>query len=657
MFKMARSKFRVALILDFITIEYSQRLFESVNEICKEYDYELLVFPIGTLHSVRTAFGYQAVAIASLITKNSIDGIIFSTGVQLHFVTKSEILSYMKGFNPIPVISIAIEVPDCPSITSDPYFAYKAILDNLIDVQKCKKLAILGLRSSSSEIRFRRNTVNQILEEKNFPPENYTYFRMSFDYLTILKDLETYAISNDGKIEFDAIIAFNDEMAYAATEFVKRHGLRIPEDVQIVGFDNLDQSQYNNPSITSIDQDIPEHGRRAVRMLKKIFDDEEFEPNEVLINTAVMRESTSRVPYPKELEETPHVRVQMDLDKVLCTRNVVSDMYFRTAQIQKVMNYYSETQFDMTVDQLKSRLNSDLRDFGVKAAAIVVYEAPIEQTIPFDYFNLPHRASLFCAFDESTGYDSEILPERIKFNPKERILPDGILNFSESGTICMSLYHNTLHYGYIVFRTDNHDDFFVYDFIIKIVSSLVSSIFSYAEVSNEKTKFHKKFKELDVVANTDELTGLYNRRGLFDFGKTTLQFAKAMNQSGLIIYCDMDGLKKINDTYGHEAGDCAIIAESIILKGNFRANDIVARIGGDEFVIISPGMTVDNFQRIKESIGEDCRLWTEKNNSKFKLSISMGYVKFPSEKVGYQITPLLSEADANLYVAKRDKKR
>ena len=223
MFKMARSKFRVALILDFITIEYSQRLFESVNEICKEYDYELLVFPIGTLHSVRTAFGYQAVAIASLITKNSIDGIIFSTGVQLHFVTKSEILSYMKGFNPIPVISIAIEVPDCPSITSDPYFAYKAILDNLIDVQKCKKLAILGLRSSSSEIRFRRNTVNQILEEKNFPPENYTYFRMSFDYLTILKDLETYAISNDGKIEFDAIIAFSDEMAYAATEFVKNY--------------------------------------------------------------------------------------------------------------------------------------------------------------------------------------------------------------------------------------------------------------------------------------------------------------------------------------------------------------------------------------------------------------------------------------------------
>lgn len=654
---MARNKFRVALIVDFISIEYSQRLFESVNEVCKEYDYELLVFPIGTLHSVRTAFGYQAVAIASLITKNSIDGIIFSTGVQLHFVTKSEILSYIKGFNPIPVVSVAIDIPGCPSITSDPYYAYKAIIDNLIDVQGCKKLAILGLRSSSSEIRIRRNTVNQILEEKNFPPENYTYFRMSFDYLTILKDLETYAISNDGKIEFDAIIAFNDEMAYAASEFVKRHGLRIPEDVQIVGFDDLEQSKYTNPSITSVNQHIDEHGRRAVKMLKKIFEDEEFERNVVLVNSAVFRESTCRLPYPQELENTKYVNIQLDAEKVWNARNLLSGLYMRNAQIQKVINYYSETQFDMSVDQLKSRLNSDLRDFGIKAAAVVVYEAPIEQTIPFDYFNLPHRASLFCGFDESTGYDSEILPERIKFNPNERILPDGIINFSESGTICMSLYHNTLHYGYIVFRIENHDDSFVYDFIIKIVSSLVSSIFSYAEVSSEKNKFHKKFKELDAVANTDELTGLYNRRGLFDFGKTTLQFAKAMNQSGMIIYCDMDGLKKINDTFGHEAGDCAIIAESIILKGNFRSNDIVARIGGDEFVIISPGMKEETFRRIQDAIHEDCRLWTEKNNSKFKLSISMGYVKFPSEKVGYQITPLLSEADANLYVAKRDKKR
>lgn len=653
---MARSRYRIALILDYISIEYSHRLFDSVSEACRENNYELLVFPIGTLHSVRTAFGYQEASITSLITTNSVDGIIISTGVQLHFVSKSEMISYIRGFTPIPVISIAVDMPGCPSITSDPYLAYRAIFDNLIDVQHCKKFAILGLRSSSAEIRIRRNVIHRILEEKKLTAENYTYFRMSFDYLQVLKDLDTYALSTDGKIEFDAIIAFNDELAYAATEFVKSNGLRIPEDVQIVGFDSLDQSEYNNPSITSVDQHVDEHGKRAVEMLTAIFNNEEFEQNVSLTNTAVFRESTSRVPYPESFKNREACTIKMETNKELYSRNVVSDLYFRTAQVQKVMNYYSQTQFDMSVDQLKTRLNSDLRDFGIKAAAVVLYESPIEQTIPFDYFNLPHRASIFCAFDESSGYDSEILPERIKFNPNERIVPDGIYDFSEGGNIVVALYHNTLQYGYVIFRPDNHDDFFVYDFIMKIVSSLVSSIFSYAQVSSEKSKFHKKYKELDIVANTDELTGLYNRRGLFDFGKTTLQFSKAMNQSGLIIYCDMDGLKKINDNFGHEAGDCAIIAESIILKGNFRANDIIARIGGDEFVIISPGMTVEAFEKIQTLIKNDCELWTEKNQSKYRLSVSMGYVKFPSEKVGYQITPLLSEADANLYVEKRNKK-
>ena len=93
---MARSRYRVALILDFITIEYSHRLFDSVAEACREHDFELIVFPIGTLHSVRTAFGYQQAAITSLITTNSIDGIIISTGVQLHFVSKSEMLSFIN---------------------------------------------------------------------------------------------------------------------------------------------------------------------------------------------------------------------------------------------------------------------------------------------------------------------------------------------------------------------------------------------------------------------------------------------------------------------------------------------------------------------------------------------------------------------------------
>lgn len=130
-----------------------------------------------------------------------------------------------------------------------------------------------------------------------------------------------------------------------------------------------------------------------------------------------------------------------------------------------------------------------------------------------------------------------------------------------------------------------------------------------------------------------------------------------MGQSGMIVYCDMDGLKKINDTYGHETGDKAIVAESIILKGNFRSNDVVARIGGDEFALVCAGMNENAFKRIKEQVDADCVKWSEDNKSPFRLSISMGAIKYPSETDGYEIAPLLSQADSLLYIEKRNKKR
>jgi len=173
---------------------------------------------------------------------------------------------------------------------------------------------------------------------------------------------------------------------------------------------------------------------------------------------------------------------------------------------------------------------------------------------------------------------------------------------------------------------------------------------------NETTEYRAKFDKMDVIARTDELTGLNNRRGLYDLGQTTLKFAKAMGQSGMVVYCDMDGLKKINDTYGHETGDRAIMAESIILKGNFRSNDVVSRIGGDEFALICPGLTPEAFERIKAQVNIDCEKWSIDNKTPFPLSISMGAVVYPCDNEGYQITALLSKADDLLYKEKRAKK-
>jgi diguanylate cyclase (GGDEF)-like protein len=100
----------------------------------------------------------------------------------------------------------------------------------------------------------------------------------------------------------------------------------------------------------------------------------------------------------------------------------------------------------------------------------------------------------------------------------------------------------------------------------------------------ERQQQHEKLRQLAIV---DPLTGLYNRRGLDALGKQQMRMARRTGKAMIMFFCDLDGLKQINDHFGHEEGDRAIQALARILEATFRSSDILARIGGDEFVAIA----------------------------------------------------------------------
>lgn len=652
---MKNKRLRIGLILDYIVSEYSELIEDGIRAACRKKNIEFLIFSIGELHDIRAFFDYQNVAVTSFISSKNLDGVIFVSGTQMHFMTKAEVTSYIKSFSPLPIVNISAIIPGIPSINVDSYNAYKSIIDNLIDEQGCKKFGVLAVRSNSNEAKYRRNAIKNILEERDIPSKNVTFWKADFEYKLSLSELEYYFEENNS-FDFDAVLCLNDEMAYAALDFCHKHGFKVPQDVCVVGFDDLDRSSYCTPSITSINQEIFQQGYQAVELLESIIHGKKVSPITTVEATAVMRDSTCRNLYSNEFKNNKYVKFddgQNDLAKLKFSG---TEWYFKKGQFSQIARYYTEIQYNMTFEQLMHRINDDVRAFGVKACAVVLYENPIEMPTPFDYFNLPHKARVYSAFDDDTGFDSNKDPKKIYFNPKNSILPEDIYSFEPDGDAVLALFHNTLQYGYLVIRRGAYDAL-VYDLLVKMLSSIISSVYSFALVNSETTKYRAKYDKMDVIASTDELTGLSNRRGLYEVGQATLKLAEQTEQRGMVIYSDMDGLKKINDTYGHEAGDRAILAESIILKGNFRSNDIIARIGGDEFAIICPGLTNESFNRIKEQIEKDCLLWSEGNKAGFELSISMGCVEYPSDKVGYQITPLLSEADSLMYIEKRNKKK
>ena len=161
--------------------------------------------------------------------------------------------------------------------------------------------------------------------------------------------------------------------------------------------------------------------------------------------------------------------------------------------------------------------------------------------------------------------------------------------------------------------------------------------------------------ELRALLLVDELTGLPNRRAFITLSEQRLKLAIRMERDVLMIFIDVDHLKYINDTYGHLAGDRALIDTARVLKESCREADIIARLGGDEFVAL---MTVESDQTA-ELVCERIQARVEAHNLEtprgHPLSLSVGATRTKSE--GTMLADLLAQADTALYEQKRGRGR
>jgi diguanylate cyclase (GGDEF)-like protein len=162
---------------------------------------------------------------------------------------------------------------------------------------------------------------------------------------------------------------------------------------------------------------------------------------------------------------------------------------------------------------------------------------------------------------------------------------------------------------------------------------------------------HQMQSELRSLSLTDELTGLYNRRGFSTLAAQHLKLARRTGQSFLIVFADLDDLKHINDTYGHAEGDAVLIATANLLRKSFRESDIVARYGGDEFLILVTDASYENKAQIYKRINRHVEEINAGSQVNCYFSLSLGVVAYePSQELNLE--KLVAEADKALYMDK-----
>ena len=206
----------------------------------------------------------------------------------------------------------------------------------------------------------------------------------------------------------------------------------------------------------------------------------------------------------------------------------------------------------------------------------------------------------------------------------------------------------------IIIMTGYIDEFCYEDAMESGASDFIKKPFSVKELIAriEHAEMHERLHDISLH---DELTGLYNRRGFFTLAEHLLKTAKRQQAGLFMLYCDLDGLKGINDSLGHQKGDWALIDIANILKDTFRDSDITARIGGDEFVVMPIETTGDNLEIVTNRLQKAVEMDNTKSKRKYNLSISTGTAYFDPLSP-CTIDELLSQADRLMYEQKRTKK-
>jgi diguanylate cyclase (GGDEF)-like protein/PAS domain S-box-containing protein len=177
----------------------------------------------------------------------------------------------------------------------------------------------------------------------------------------------------------------------------------------------------------------------------------------------------------------------------------------------------------------------------------------------------------------------------------------------------------------------------------------------FAVLFTDITDRKKMEEEIHALSITDQLTGLNNRRGFLTLAGQQLKLSDRSKKGVALFFADLDLLKQINDTLGHEEGDKALIEAANVLRETFRTSDIIARLGGDEFAVLAIDTDEVNSRKFTARLQQIIDIRNNQENRKYRLSISAGRSYYDPENP-CSIDDLIARADKMMYEEKQLKR-
>ena len=529
----------------------------------------------------------------------------------------------------IPAVVIdtitSVDYDNIYRIQYDDTVGIKFMVKHLIEEHGCRKINFISGFEGNKESEERIAAYKEALTEAGIEidPERIGY---GFFHRPAETVVENYL--KDHELP-DAFACANDSMAMFVVKYLLDHGIRVPEDVLVTGFDHIQEAIDFEPSISSVERSIAEAGHVAVSLLERIWNGEKPE----FISTVPAHICPAQSCGCEKVDTTALFKVNQARNLEVIERNIfihyISEMWRLTAGVTNM-------------EDLIAMVCEHIDFFKVKAVDFYLcadlFGHPIieERKLGYtrDLMHIKYR------YNEPLAFESVYFPNVIN-DPDDEGEPKHVE--------MIPLYINSMYIGYMRLMMDRS---LVWQPMLYTYMTTAISIINSFHLLWEKDSLVEK---LDSMYVRDELTKLYNRFGMLRYVEKVLGVAKRDGNNLMCIALDLDGLKVINDTYGHAAGDNAILQVANAMRQASERREVCCRSGGDEFLVFGITETHDDPQMFIKRVESCLHNYNSLNQWPYKVECSCGFSMKPASEVN-NIEDLVTDADAMMYRIKEQRK-
>ena len=628
---------KIGVFISHIFGDYQQYLCKGIISKATEYGYSVDIF---TTNDGETSgeFGSGEDGILSIPNYQDLRGVILATDTYMDKNLTVRLLDTIRTSCSCPVVNIVKDEPSLLSVEIDNVTPIKELLKHLITTHNYKRICYVGSSCEEKYSKERLKVFKETMNHYKLPVTEENIYIADYS-LTATRQAICHFMEKDGRLP-DAIVCYNDSIALNVEYALHKAGYSVPEDVAVTGYDNIEYGINNNPPLTSVEFPVFEMGVLAMDKILNALSGTEQERSTILPTNPVIRGSCGC----KNKNCRPDAKYNLQLIRKINKRekHIMNDMNMSSAllgitDIDEGMDTIEDFLYD--IDNLKELyicLYSNWNSLSKRVRRVANYSSPEENdsnTILLKFGIKNGKRISECSFI------------------KKSILPEYIYTDQSTAYIYSPLYFKDKAFGYVAVAYKDNQISYDFNFIswLMNVSNMLKRI-------NDNNELRLLVDKLETLYLKDELTGLYNRHGFVRFSQKIIEDAIANRTMVMVASFDLDGLKIINDNFGHLEGDFSIKVISKAIQSSITGSEICSRVGGDEFMIIAEDYDETKAAKLLHEINSYLDNYNKLYPKKYKISVSSGcHIAIPNDNE--DIDTFIKESDQKMYTNKNSKRK